>query len=96
MTWYNPTTWFKRKPKPKGGTFIDVILDYGFGNIAADKAGMKHVLHLTDIPLSMAPRFINGKAIDWHTVPAKWRHEMEINEFHAVTWDELKQYLRDI
>ncbi len=78
-----------------GGAYVGVHLDKGFGDIGASHNEGSPVLHITDIHPALAKKALQGKSFDWHTIPAPWRHEMEIKGFHSAPWDEVKLYLRD-
>lgn len=80
------------------GAFVEVHLDYGFGQIVDGASGDKPFrpcLHITDLSATLAKKALAGKRFDWHAIHSHWRHYMEIEGFHAATWEEVQKYLRE-
>jgi hypothetical protein len=76
----------------KGGVYIAVTMDGGFGEISTSKCG-PHCLQISDMTKALAAKELQGKAINWATVPYRVRHNLEINGFHAAKWSDIESYL---
>lgn len=110
MKWMKPKGRTEPKPVPervepqdipapvptKGGAFVAINMDQGFGEISPMIGKSYRTLQILNMPYTIAIQKLEGKRIDWETIPYQWRYNLEIHKFHAVTFDALEKHLRDV
>ena len=96
----------EKQPKPRdthadipvpvrGGVFVAVTLDGGFGEISNEMRGHPHCLQISDLALSSAGQWLAGRRINWAIIPFRARHNLEIHRFHIVNSKDLEKYLKE-